>query len=69
MAIQVSNSNFKKVILKIKAANYPNMKITEEAMRYLRREVVAYVRSVADVEDVVDLALSALHAANVQAVT
>jgi len=69
MAIQVSNSKFKKVILKIKAANYPKMKITEEAMRYLRREVVAYVRSAADVEDVVDLALAALQAANVRAVT
>jgi hypothetical protein len=32
MAIQVSNSKFKKVILKIKAANYPKMKITVEAM-------------------------------------
>jgi hypothetical protein len=38
-------------------------------MRYLRREVVAYVCPAADVEDVVDLALAALQAANVRAVT
>jgi hypothetical protein len=69
MAIHVSNSKFKKVILKIKAANYPKMKIKEEAMRYLRPEVVAYMRSAADVEDVVDLALAAIQAANVRAVT
>jgi len=69
MATQFSKSKFKKVILKIKAASYLKMKITEEAMRYLRREVLVNVRSAADVKDVVDLALAALQAANVRAVT
>jgi hypothetical protein len=67
--ILMSRNKFKNMVLKVKAERYPMMKINDKAMNFLRREILPNAHSLVDVEEVLDLSLATLQAANIHKLT
>ena len=65
-SMKITRREFKKALLTYMHVNFQGMKINDEAIRYLRADILRAVRSTAEVDEVLALVLAVLKDRNVR---